>query len=312
MLINDKDHLIRTPFVDEAEIEGVVQKFSEQLFGSSIIFLPKAKISTVGGKGTVPDGFVIDIQSEEWFVVEAERAIHGTWQHIAPQISKQLAAIESTKTRELVLRLALDSIKKNRKLREIFGELGIGELEIHGKLQAILGKQPTIAIPIDGIPKDLKEWARTLRNPVKIWLIEKYVSRNDPNYVLYSVPEETAPTITTETSEGKLLSAIRTRGSQPFQELLDSKMVVEGQTLFLEYGPRGKKRMSYKGIVRNEGIEVENQVFSPSYAAVHCIQKAGSHRNTANGWTMWKNEKGEYLDDLYNQISSSNLGENEE
>ena len=141
MLVNNNDLLIKSTFTDETEIENVVKEFSEQLFGSSIIFLPKAKIATAGGKGTVPDGFVIDIQSEEWFIVEAERAVHGTWEHIAPQISKQLAAVESKETREMILNLALGMIKQDKLIREIFSELGVGDLEIHVSFVSVRIKQ---------------------------------------------------------------------------------------------------------------------------------------------------------------------------
>jgi hypothetical protein len=71
MLINDSQQFVKTSFDNEAEIERVVQKFAEQLFGSSIIYLPQTRISTLGGKNTVPDAIVIDVQAEEWFVVEA-------------------------------------------------------------------------------------------------------------------------------------------------------------------------------------------------------------------------------------------------
>jgi hypothetical protein len=66
--------------------------------------------------------------------------------------------------------------------------------------------------------------------------------------------------------------------------------------------PRGSERRTFEGILRLDGIEVDGKVFSPSYAAVHCIQKAGSSRKTANGWVMWRTESGELLVDLYNRI----------
>jgi hypothetical protein len=34
-------------------------------------------------------------------------------------------------------------------------------------------------------------------------------------------------------------------------------------------------------------------------AMVRCMRKAGSRRETANGWVMWKNKDGEFLSDLY-------------
>jgi hypothetical protein len=305
MLINDQEQFLKAQFDNEAEIDGIVQKYSEQLFGSSSIYLPKTKITTSGGRGTIPDAFVIDVQSEEWFLVEAERAVHGTWEHIAPQISKQLAAVSTLETRELLLQIALNLIASNRVLRDIFQDLGIGELEIHGKLQKILRKPPTIAIPIDRIPKDLTEWVQTLKNNTKIWVIEKYVSTTNPNRVLYSFPDENLPTLTTISNQGADLSSVRATGSQPFQEVLDAGLLSEGQVLLMDYGPRGSDRRTFQGIVRKEGIEVEGKVYSPSYAAVRCIQQAGSSRTTANGWIMWKTQDGEYLTDLYEKLDGN-------
>ena len=87
MLVNDTEQFLKTNFENEAEIERVVQQYAQQLFGGSIIYLPQARLSTVAGRGSIPDALVIDVEREEWFVVEAERAAHGTWEHIAPQVS---------------------------------------------------------------------------------------------------------------------------------------------------------------------------------------------------------------------------------
>src|SRR5690606_778096 len=139
--INRNETLYRAPFDNEAEIERVVQDFAQQLFGSNILYLPQTRISTIGGKGSVPDAVVIDVEAETWYIVEAERAVHGTWEHIAPQVSKQLAAVASTKTRELILRAALEQVQSGM-ARGVFEELGIEQLAIHGRLQGILSKSP--------------------------------------------------------------------------------------------------------------------------------------------------------------------------
>ena len=207
MIVHGSDKYFRAPFSDESEIERVVKDYAEYLFGSSILFLPKSKINTIGGAGTIPDGFVIDVESEEWFMVEAELATHGTWQHIAPQVSKQLAATDSQATRESLLKICLEIVKKDKTAAVIFADLDIPQLEIHGKLQAIFSKPPTIAIPIDGIPPDLQSWVKTLKFPVKIWLIEKYQSL-DGKMVFYSIPDENVPTLTTQTAKGEPLSTL--------------------------------------------------------------------------------------------------------
>lgn len=305
MLINNKVQFLKTAFANEAELESIVEEFSEHLFGSGIIFLPKTKIKTDGGIGTIPDAFVIDVQQEEWYLVEVELAHHGTWNHIAPQVSKQLVATESQTAKDKILDLALSHLKTNKPIIEMLNEFGIGKMEIHGKLQKILRKPPTIAIPIDSIPTDLKNWISTLKHKSKVWLIEKFVSLSNENEILYSFPDEISPSLSTQTEKGKSLLSVKTRGSQPFQELLDAQLISIDQVLHFKYGPKGEKKTQFEGIVKAKGIEVDGKVFSPSYAAVHCIQKTGSLRKTANGWTIWRTHENKLLDDLYNSIPNN-------
>jgi hypothetical protein len=308
MIVNGPNKYFRTPFNNEAEIEAVVKDYAEYLFGSSIVFVPKSKITTIGGIGTIPDGFVLDLESEEWFMVEAELASHGTWQHIAPQISKQLAAVDSQATRDSILGIALDLVKADKEVANVFSELGISQIDVHGKLQGILKKTPTIAIPIDGVPSDLQSWAKTLKFKVKIWVIEKYQSL-DGMTIMYSVPDENVPTITTSTIKGHPTATVAARWSQPYQDVMQTGLIREGQKVLLEYGPRGKPKKTFEGILRREGVEVDTKVMSLSTAAVYCIQKAGGQRETANGWIMWKTEDGTYLSDFYNQVYSSEADE---
>lgn len=311
MIVAETNKYFRTPFNNEAEIETVVKDYAEYLFGSSILLVPKSKITTMGGAGTIPDGFVIDVESEEWFMVEAELASHGTWQHIAPQISKQLAAVDSQATRDAILAIALDLVKSDKNAAGVFADLDISQLDIHGKLQTILSKPPTIAIPIDGVPSDLQAWTRTLKFNVKIWVIEKYQSL-DGFSILYSVPDENVPTITTSTNKGQPTSTVAARWSQPYQDVVQAGLIHEGQKVLLEYGPRGKQKRVFEGVLRKDGVEVDGKVMSLSAAAVYCIQKAGSQRETANGWIMWKTVGGTYLSDFYNQVYSADRGESEE
>jgi hypothetical protein len=306
MIVSDQKFYIKTSFANEEEIESVVQRYAEQLFGSNIIYLPKTKISTIGGKGTIPDGFVIDVQGGEWFIVEAEMAVHGTWEHIAPQISKQLAAAETQGTRDIVLDLALNILRANTELKDMFRELGISEINIHGKLSSILRTPPTIAIPIDAIPNDLQEWIRTLRNTVKVWVIEKYECVDDAHQILYSLPEENIPTITTKTVSGDSVSTVNTNSSLLFQDLINAGLLSEGQLLLMDYKPKTGQRQSFTGIVRKDGIEVDGKIYSPSYAALYCLHKVNSSLKSRNGWQTWKTNEGVLLSSLRERISQVN------
>jgi hypothetical protein len=65
----------------------------------------------------------------------------------------------------------------------------------------------------------------------------------------------------------------------------------------MTYGPRGGERRRYEAMVLPDGsIEVLGKSFSaPSYAALLCLQDAGSSRNTVNSW---KTAEGRTLADL--------------
>jgi hypothetical protein len=299
MLVSSSQQFAKAHFTNEAEIEGIVQQFAPLLFGSANVYLPQTKLLTVGGRGTIPDAIVIDLEREEWFVVEAERAVHGTWEHIAPQVSRQLAAVASPSSRDAIIKFALEAIGQSATLKQVLVELGVSEIQIHSRLLRIIRKDPTVAIPIDEIPKDLREWAQTLRHVVKIWVIEKYVSVNEPTSVLYSIPDETLPTITTGPG---VAPEVNSSASQLWRDLIDGRPELVGQTVYMEYGPLGTQRQHFEGIVRKDGIELDGEIYSPSRAAVICIHKAGSQRPTANGWLRWKMSDGKTLTDMYESM----------
>jgi hypothetical protein len=77
----------------------------------------------------------------------------------------------------------------------------------------------------------------------------------------------------------------------------------------MEYGPRGKPKTRFSATVREDGLEIEGRTYSPSYAVVACMQKAGSDRKTANGWIHWRTEDGVLINDIYKQVEDSKIGE---
>jgi hypothetical protein len=61
MLVFGEKKFVKSPFDSEMELEKVIIKNYEYLFGPNSFYLPKAKINTADGAGTIPDGFAIDI-----------------------------------------------------------------------------------------------------------------------------------------------------------------------------------------------------------------------------------------------------------
>lgn len=301
MLISEKSTYIESVFTDETEIEKVVFDNFEYLFGPSSFVLPKKLIQTPDGAGTIPDGFAIDLENKTWYIVEAELICHPVWTHIAQQITKQLIAAQHEKTRNLIIELVVKLYKESDEIKEKFNEEGIEEINIRKILGEILSKKPIIGIPIDRISEDLKQWANNLNSIVKLWSIKKYTELENKENIIYEFPEEFKPDLNTENiqSNDQLINSNNVYDVTIF-DLITEKLLNVNDALYMTYGPRNSEKKEYKAIIKDDGsIEVLNNSFSsPSYAALFCINDAGSLRKTVNGWTSWKTQDGKLLSEI--------------
>lgn len=302
MLILNNRKFIQAPFNSENELESVVVEHAEYIFGPSSIYFPKKLIKTGDGSGTIPDGFAIDPSTRQWFVVEAELARHGVWTHIAPQVAKQVIAASQPISKQLLIELAVEKMREEESLKEKFTDLGIDVIDIRRVLAEILENKPIIGIPIDSVSRDLQEWATTLKNEVKLWIVRKYVEFGHPENVLYEIPEEYRPVLDTQVGEDEGTGVARY--DVTLFDLIEAGLLSVGGKLYMSYGPRNSEKRIYEGIVQANGsIEVLGKSFrAPSYAALYVIQEAGSDRKTVNGWTAWKDANGTLLSELREQF----------
>ena len=303
MLIFESRRWIQAPFASEDELENVVRDNAESIFGPSSIYFPKLLFKTGDGAGAIPDGFVIDLAARQWFVVEVELARHGVWTHIAPQVARQIIASTQPISKQLLVEWVVERAREDVNVLEKFAELGIDTLDVRRVLAEILNARPIIGIPIDAVSRDLHEWAQSLKNEVKLWIVKKYVEWGQPENVLYEVPDEYRPAL--DTQEDARRDGLR-RYEVDVVDLIGAGLLSEGDRLYLTYAPKatGRKKSieakTYVGIVQENGaIEVLENIFSsPSYAALYAIRDAGSTRTTTNGWNSWKTITGETLSDL--------------
>ena len=163
----------KVQFKTEEEVKKVVVDNFKLLFGDYSILLPKSLIRTSGGKGTVPDGIIVDFKGNRWFILEVERGDHETWGHIAPQISKQLVAVMNRETKN---KIAAEIGKQKEFSKLLESDLKIQQIHVHGFVQKILEKAPIVSLPIDYSPSDLEEWASMQKVDVQIQHIEKYMN----------------------------------------------------------------------------------------------------------------------------------------
>jgi len=299
MIILNGRKYISAAFENEEEIERVVLENAEYIFGPDSIMLPKSLIRSADGAGTIPDGYAIDFSTRRWFIVEAELSSHTVWGHIAPQVSKQIVAAQQPSSRKLLIEIAINKIRDDLSLKERIEELGIQEIDIRRVLTEIIESRPIVGIPIDHVSTDLREWAQTLKNEVKLWIVRKLVDFQDQTSVLYEIPDEYRPVF--DTSEETDSGHTSVFYDVYLSDLLEAGILTVGQEMVMTYKPRGAlSKQAYTAVVTEDGeLEVEGKTYSaPSYAALYCIQKAGSSRNTVNGWTSWRTRSDKSLSDL--------------
>jgi hypothetical protein len=301
LIILGERKFIKAPFDSEEELERVVVTNSEYLFGPSSIFFPKALISTKDGFGTIPDGFAVDLASRRWFIVEAELSTHSVWNHIAPQVAKQLIASLQSASRQLLIDLAVEKIQADQDLLDKFAEQEIEVIDIRAVLGKILETDPIIAMPIDSVPNDLRDWANTFRVPVRLWIVQKNVEFAKPENVMYEIPEEFKPDV--DTGEVADRGRGRTTYDATLADLIQAGLLHAGEKVYMPYKPRNGDKRIFEGTIEGTGeITVLGKSFaSPSYAAIYCVQNAGSNRKTANGWISWKTAGDVLLSDLREQ-----------
>ena len=304
MLVFKDSKFIKSPFDSEFELEKVIIQNYEHLFGPSSFFLPKAKIKTADGGGTIPDGFAIDLAQRKWYLVEAELVHHSVWNHIAPQVTKQILASQQPITKRTIIDLAVEQYRNDASTKEKFDEQNIVEINVRQVLGDILETDPIIGVPIDGVTNDLRDWARTLKYKVKLWLVNKFVELNNPQNIIFEFPEEFKPELDTEEeAEEKSTNREINRYDVEIKDLIASNILTPGEKLSMDYKPRNGQPKRYEATVAEDGsLTVLDQIFSsPSYAALAGINDSGSSRQTVNGWTSWKTIDGRYLSELREQ-----------
>jgi hypothetical protein len=261
--------------------------------------LPRSLIRTPDGYGTIPDGFVVDIAARRWFIVEAELAVHSVWNHIAPQIAKQIIPASQPGNRRILTDLVVDRVRESETFKGKFEDFGVSEIDIRQFLEDIFISNPIVGIPIDEVGSDLKEWAQTLKAEVKLWLVRKLVEFGNANNVIYEVPGEYRPVLDTSPDSDESAQNYRDYNVSVV-DLIHDQMLIPGQPLFMSYKPRGGDKRQYEAIVMSDGaLQSLGRTFSaPSYAALACIQNAGIDRETVNGWRSWRDADGRTLSEL--------------
>lgn len=300
MLIHNSTQYIQASFDSEAELENVVVQNFEYIFGPSSIYLDKGMISTSDGAKTIPDGFAVDLSGRQWFIVEAELGRHSVWSHIAPQVAKQITAAIKPESKRYLIERVVTLYREDERVKEKFDDEEIDSLDIRKILDDIFSKPPVLGMPIDSVSNDLREWASTsVKIEVKLWLVRKHVELGNSKNIIYEIPEEYRPVLDTKEVAQDQDSESIASYEVSISDLLSAGLITGGSKLYLSYkrrGDSGQRQNFIATILDNGDLNIEGQAFtSPSYAAIYCINKAGSDRKTVNGWTAWKTDNQKFI-----------------
>jgi hypothetical protein len=91
-LLTDADVYERVRLL-EADYETTVLKFGVTIFPGWRLVGWKPMLRTTIGQGVMPDAALVDLESNEWYVVELELASHSVDEHIRPQLERLRYAI---------------------------------------------------------------------------------------------------------------------------------------------------------------------------------------------------------------------------
>ncbi|MCH7903485.1 MAG: hypothetical protein IH944_02835 [Armatimonadetes bacterium] len=191
----------RVDFKVEADLEESIIKLSRELFGPDRIYVDtKKKISASHGKGSIPDGYLVDLSGHRprLYVVENELASHDPLRHIAVQLLQFSMAFDDS--RNAVQRIVHETLQFQQQLDliEDYAEKS-GFRNIDHVLHTAIHDEPfRVLVIIDQIPDGL-ERSLTEKFKFSVDILELARYANPDNEVCYRFTPflaEVAPTPT--------------------------------------------------------------------------------------------------------------------
>jgi len=211
MLVSGKNKFITSPFTSEDELKKLVIENPDYFFGTNSFCVTKEQLSDKDGFEMITDGFAIDIANKQWFIINSTLLANNVvWRQIAPQVARQLVTAEQTDTKQVLLDLIGEKIREDKEVMKKFSYEGYGEGingvfldKINDALKETFDKTPLIGMPIDSVSTDLSNWAKTLKTNVKLRIVKKYIENENPENVIYEIPDESVPETNTAESTKK-------------------------------------------------------------------------------------------------------------
>lgn len=264
IIIRDNVEYILYDYKTEDELEKIVFDNYKHVFGDDAILLPKQKIKTRSGIGTIPDGYLLLVKEKKWFIIEVELDSHPLHEHIVAQISKFSTAIKNTISRDELKKAFYEEIIGDPWKNNIFKDDGIAE--IHKYISDIMENTPEIVIFIDKKGIDLDDVCKGLPFDTRIVTFKTYCIEGTVKRI-YQI-------------DGLLKMSVRK--DEATSRIINQDLKIE---IFAIY-----KEKLYKAIYYSHcNIIYSGMKYKSPSAACSVITKLN-----CNGWKFWnfKDEKG--------------------
>ena len=143
---------------NEDELQGIVEEHYRDIFGQDSIFFDfEPKLRSTAGIGSKPDGCVLILSPKpRWVVIETELSAHPLYEHVIPQISKFVKALENPQNRKSIVEAIYNEINRDPFKRALLEKQGMGR-EIYKFLNDVVSTKPSITIIIDERTAELDE-----------------------------------------------------------------------------------------------------------------------------------------------------------
>jgi predicted transport protein len=178
-------------YPQEDEFERDIVNNYKLFFGKNTILIDsKKKIDSKSLGGSIPDAFLFDfsdVESPEFYLIEAELVKHDFFNHIFPQITKFFAFFKNNKSQKDLIDKIYSIVNTDDDLKRIFKKF-IGDKEIFKYISDTIENSQNILLILDGnkieLPEITETYTDTWGKLVKIQVIRKYYFNNE---IVYSM-----------------------------------------------------------------------------------------------------------------------------
>ena len=175
-----------TPADEEKQFHPMIRKHFKEIFGEhSLFFDVKLALKSASGIGSIPDVYVINFKSNEWFVVEIELSTHPVYNHIVNQLTRFINGLKNQDSKVQITNLIYDQIDRDTVTKAIVKQM-IGSEEIHHFLSKLISMPPKIVVIIDQKTSDVEEACQMLSfNDIVIREFKTFVRENAENIMAH-------------------------------------------------------------------------------------------------------------------------------